>query len=328
MSENLTLLARRRDTPCFPPGPDQLLVYEWHAWQGFLVSQVFPHAFRLSAHVDDSIEAILDTIPKKTTAFLFHLDCSRTHHFPHQRSALTQALSARGIHVSNRATTDITKRHLQSTCRRLGLNSVQADREGDPYTRLIVKTNLNSGGYGERRLSAAERRLLRVPAPFAPINNATEYRVLTRRDIPSAWWAQPALTIERYIENQANRIHRVHVAGPRLVLSTGVAAGVLRRFGTERQRINYFLTRETLAENSAPSQAVAQILQQVLPFLEGFQLDYGAIDVVEDETGTPYIIDVNTTPGWGEAYQPGLFEHLRGCALCNTRNTRTQGNLP
>lgn len=301
--------------PCFPPGPDQLVVYEWHAWQGFLVSQVFPRAFRLPAHVDDSLEAILDTIPRTAAAFLFHLDCSRTYHFPHQRSALIQALHARGIHVLNWATTDITKRHLQSACQQLGLHTVQAAQEGDPQTRLIVKTNLNSGGYGERRLSVAERTLLGAPAAFAPISNATEYCVLPRQDIPSAWWEQPALAIERYIENQANRIHRVHVAGPRLVLSTGVAEGVLRRFGTERQRVNYFLTRTTLAENSAPSQAVAQILQQVLPFLDGFELDYGAIDVVEDDTGSPYIIDVNTTPGWGEAHQPGLFEHLRGCDL-------------
>jgi len=41
------------------------------------------------------------------------------------------------------------------------------------------------------------------------------------------------------------------------------------------------------------------------------RVDFACLDVVMDDSSNPYIIDVNTTPGFFGAPQPGLGEHLR-----------------
>ena len=46
-------------------------------------------------------------------------------------------------------------------------------------------------------------------------------------------------------------------------------------------------------------------------FCRAFKLDIGALDVLLNDKGTPYIIDANPTSyGGANCDQPGLMEHL------------------
>jgi hypothetical protein len=58
------------------------------------------------------------------------------------------------------------------------------------------------------------------------------------------------------------------------------------------------------------SVSAARCLAAVTKFVEHVALDFGAIDIVEDDHGRVYIIDVNATPFWGQAEPKQVIRHL------------------
>src|SRR5882757_5846463 len=60
---NVTAQGARMPIETPPPGGTGLVVYQWMAWRGFLAARLFPAATPLHARFDDSVDAVLATIP-------------------------------------------------------------------------------------------------------------------------------------------------------------------------------------------------------------------------------------------------------------------------
>ena len=58
--------------------------------------------------------------------------------------------------------------------------------------------------------------------------------------------------------------------------------------------------------------SIAAVLRDAAAFCEAVGLDFGALDVLHDDAGRHYIIDMNVTP-WSGTFggRFGLAEHLR-----------------
>ena len=133
------------------------VVYEWNAWDGFLISLLVPEATILHAGINHPLTEILDALPTDAQNFLFHLDCTITTRFPACRLQLISILEERGIGIFNHDSSDITKKTIQKQCASLHLNTTLAGPDGDPNEQLIVKTNFNFGGKNEQTLSEEDR---------------------------------------------------------------------------------------------------------------------------------------------------------------------------
>lgn len=281
-----------------------LAVLEWNAWHGFMAALLFPRADRIVVDTGERWERLLDRIPARTRAVLPHIDLSRTSRVPRGRAELCAALRDRGVRILNEHVTDISKGHVQRECARLGLPTVAAAREGDPEERVIVKTVLNAGGKKERWLTRGERRRLGVGPLSRHLRCADDYRVLRRRDVPRSWWSDPSLCVERYVDNSRNAFYRFYMVGRRQAVSRAVAAVPVRRMEGELERRN-FLFHDFAGEGVSPG-----MLETARAFVAGFRLDFGALDLVEDDDGRAYVVDVNQTPYWGSESQAGMLEHL------------------
>ena len=80
---------------------------------------------------------------------------------------------------------------------------------------------------------------------------------------------------------------------------------------TFRIRRRHRSQREELPDQDAIPHAAAIVLEQVVKFTKAVGVDYCAIDVVVDDEGRPYIVDLNTTPHWGDGGHPELLTFLR-----------------
>ena len=255
---------------------------------------------------------MLDRLAPGSRRFLFHLNLTFTARLPGKREVLCRELERKGIEVWNGLVSDTTRRTIQRRCRELRLASTLASQEGDPDELLIVKTDLNYGGSYERRLTAEERERLGLPEPSAHIRGPGDYRVIPRREVDNELWSDPGLVIERYIQNSRRSYFRAYVLGDRLVISEAVSPRHIKKMEVGLPRRNAFIPlrdlknlREPVMDWVAPS-----LLRTLLTFLEGFGLAFGALDLVEDDGGQAFIIDVNPTPYWGTEVYGELLDFL------------------
>jgi hypothetical protein len=229
-------------------------------------------------------------------------------------SAFIQILSQRNVRVFNCLPQDIRKRTIQSRCRDFGLPSVTAPASGPDEELLIVKTDLNSGGEREQLLSAAQKALFNLTPHPGPMKRPEDYFVSRRVDLPADVWNDPTLVVERYVKNPLDRFFRVYVAANSVVISEAYTDVHVKRMAGPIRRYNHWLWRQAeriYGDSTPPSNLPPRLLQTAGLFLNRFQLDYGAIDIVESQDGEFYVVDVNKTPYWGDEKQPGLIEHLR-----------------
>jgi hypothetical protein len=140
-----------------------------------------------------------------------------------------------------------------------------------------------------------------------------DYFVSRRGDLAPDVWNDPTLVVERYVKNPLGRFFRVYVAVNAIVISEAYTDTLVKRMEGRIRRHNHFLWRQgerIYAESNAAADLPPRLLETAGAFLNRFHLDYGAVDVVENETGEFYEIDLNKTPFWGDEKQPGLLEHL------------------
>jgi len=275
------------------------VIYQWNAWNNFLLPRLLPNSIRIDAHVTDRAAAVLRHVPKTTPLFAFHIDCTMTARFPRERDELTRSLEQSGTRILNSTVTDISKRRLQEMCASLGLPTVAAAEHGAADELLIVKTNLNSAGLPESRLSYWDRRRLGVRSPKV-ITGREDYRVLPRREIPAAWWKDETLVVQKYITNQRDVWYRVYAWFDRLAVFEGVcrSTAVRRMYHAEQKRCGLYV------ENSAPGGAFVggddcapqSLLDCISRFRAGHALAFCSLDVMEDDEGRFYIVDLNVTP--------------------------------
>ena len=292
-------------------GGTRLVAYEWMAWQNFLASSLFSRATRLHARFDDSVEVVMGQIPPHATHFLFHLNVTLTSGFPASRTGLLAALASRGIRPLNERVTDISKPFIHQTCTRLGLSSTLAERTLPADVPVVIKSSLNYGGKTEKYLPPAEvaRMGLRLPENIDPEN----YRIMRSGDVPGPWWNDPSLCIERYISNSGNRWHRVYLWQDRILVREALNPRPIKKLTGNISSRGMCCTlvdgRYRTAAGSEP--APANLVARLAAFVPAFGLDFGTIDLVSDDAGQHYIIDVNTTPFFASK-AADVLSHLEG----------------
>lgn len=289
-----------------------LVIYEWAAWEHFLIRALVPNAYRLPARLGESARDVLASIPPGATGLLVHVNLSNTTHVPVDRHVLIDALNRRGIRVWNRLFPDIRKRALQERLLRLELPSTLANPEGPPDEWVMVKTDFNYGAQFELRLSGTDRRRLGLDPGLLPFDGAQNYPVMRRKEVPKAWWSHRGLVVERYVANDADFFYRVYVAGEHLVVSKAVCSEPIKKLRSDLDRTNTFTTRSALRAGYDAVSLPPRLVNTLHTFLEGTALDVGAIDLMHDGSDY-YVVDVNTTPYWKPwgSGQDGITDHLR-----------------
>jgi hypothetical protein len=284
-----------------------IVVYEWRAWDGYLVPTMFPRAARITARIGECAGDVVRQLPAAFTLFCFHVDLTHTSVVPIDRGALVQHLQALGIAVVNGSLTDISKRNVQSCCRACGLSTTEALREGDPDELLIVKTDLNYGGHPERQLDASERLIIGLPNQDGHERTSRTYPISRRRDVPPAAWERVELVVERFIANDAGLFFRAYVFLDRVVVSAGVVRDAVKelRWGVPRQDF-YFDGKAAVPDppqvydfsSYCDRQEIVANLPPLRRFCRRIGLDFGAIDIVVDNDRRWYVVDANATPFW------------------------------
>lgn len=300
-------------------GGSACVIYEWPRWQSALALELAPQAVRISARPNDTVDAICRRMSADVKVFIFHIDATFTAEFPLCRRELIEKLTVRGIHVINGEVTDISKRTIQRLCRKLGMNSVATSGEGDPDELLILKTNHNCGAWVERRSSRKRRRALGMGKLSTVIRGHLDYKVLPRREMDDAWWLDDQLIVEKYVDNRKHRFFRIYILLDRIVISDVVEHTAIRKMANYESRRNSFLLRDGggVEVIHRASDFAPDAVTQVLRLADEMSLSYGSLDVMMDDAGECYIIDVNATPGRNRSRpQPGMSDHL--CAALNT----------
>jgi hypothetical protein len=298
----------------------KLAVYEWSAWDGFLIPHAFPkdNLIRIRAHIHDAPDTVGAQLGRDVCAFLFHINLSQTDRFPYERRELVTHLRHLGISVWNDRATDIRKTAIQQTCRLAGLPCASPDPLGDADELLFVKSNFNHGGLVESKLTAELRRQLGTERPNPTIAGPLTYLLLRRREINSEWWTDKTLAIERYISNRSHRFFRAYILGRRLIVSEAYNTQLVQKMDDGIERYNYFITDSECTPSCSDARSrkrIGDIAMQVRRFVASFGLEFGALDVLEDDDGRFYIVDVNSTPYWGSDWQEGFMEFLRASGL-------------
>lgn len=294
-----------------------VVVLEHRAWHGYAIQLIQPHAMRIRVRHGEPAERVLAGVPHAARAVLMHIDASCTNGFIARAPELWEALRARGTTALNAQATDIRKRTLEARCDALGLPSAGAAREGAPDERVIIKTNLNSGGAPERQLG---RALGGVANPFGEalndtVRDASGYRVCRRDEVAADAWSDSTLVIERFIENPDGVFFRVHTVGPATCVAEVWSELEIKKVTVGvRRRVNHFYWRTPAGDKAVgPStDTVARVVALVHRVHAGMGITFGATDCVMDASGTLVVVDANKTPGAADiASQPDVVAHLR-----------------
>lgn len=290
----------------------QLAIYEYMAWKGYLLPALAPGALRVTARLEQSSGDVLGQIPSSCRSFAFHINLTFAQRLPGDRLQLLDALRARGVHVWNADAVDISKRSLQAACARLGLPTVRAERAGDPDELVLIKTNYNFHGLKESGLSRAERSALGYEEPRGCIDaDGGVYKVQRRSEVLDDVWKSNHWVVERYISNRSDEFHRVYLAGSSLVLSRVVDASRFKKMPEGIARTSWFFRIPTTTSPTEGETRPELVAHQALLAARAMNIDFGALDVVSDDAGAVFVVDVNTTPYWGAGGHPELLAHLR-----------------
>jgi hypothetical protein len=285
-------------------------IYEWRAWDGYLLPMLCDEPVRITARIGESDCDVLQQIPPDVGVVAFHLNLTHTAKIPSQRPRMTETLRGQGRVVLNSSVTSISKHDVQRTCAEAGLPTTRAECHGDPDEILILKTDRNYGGEKELQLTVEERQYLGMPPHDLWSPGHDGYRTLRRGDVPEHHWNVPDVTVERFVENRRHVFYRCYVAGASLVVSRVIDPSPLKKMPIGIERTSWFLDLRTTACMQGGTTPPGHVVAMVRRFCLCAGLDFGALDVVEDDFERCYIVDVNTTPHWGDGGHPDLLRFL------------------
>jgi hypothetical protein len=270
------------------------VIYELNAWSGFMLPRIFTGASRISAHTLEPIETLLDRLPKAMAAFAFHINLTDSRQVPLCRTQLCNYLRSKNVLLLNSEVVDISKRHIQQSLENIGLPTLRTSAHiGLDTDLVIVKTNRNHGGVAETRLTPEEYRALDL-AQDCPLHGKNDYRVLRRGDVPQLWWSNATLAIERYVSSTVGLRYRSYFLRDRHAIVTMRANNVVTRLGGSSIEHTICTTHSLLAKEAVFG--LPQKLQSSLHLLTRYlNIDFGAVDFLQDDSGAVFIIDVNTT---------------------------------
>jgi hypothetical protein len=289
----------------------EVTVYEYGAWKEFLLPACIPDARPITAKLDDVAEDILAKITADCRMFVFHLNLTISAGLPLHRRALVERLRQRDIVVLNEAMEDISKRRVQAIAALAGAPSTTATAPGDPDELLIVKTDYNYHGAAECRIPAQRLRQLGYPAPDdLPRPADTQYRIQRRAEIDAPVWSSPHWVVERFVTNRSHQFHRVYVAGDAMIVSRVFDASTFKKMPEGIDRESFYMTvAAPLGAPQVPAEieACGRLCAEVTRVAH---IDYAAYDVVNNDDGEFFLIDINTTPHWGDGGHPQLLSYL------------------
>lgn len=270
----------------------------------YLQDYVAPRAKLYRVRPGDSAEAILRRFSPPPRRFWFHIDWTVTRNIPAGRAELLAALRNSGAEIVNGDIVEVSKRSLHQFNRDNGFPCLAAGPEGDPGEPIIVKTNCNYGGSTERAVPAFIRRRFGLDRLSDSIRSFDQYRVLPRKDVPAAYWTDPSLVCERYIECNDGIWYRAYLMKPNLAICEYRSKEKVKKVGaSELVRTIWMRTGEDPGNGCPP---VATLVRR---FILKYGLDFGAVDAVTDQAGLDAVIDVNPTPFYRHPV-PGLVEYL------------------
>jgi len=271
---------------------DNILIYQWHAWNGFLISHLTADYCQMQAGYEDDISHVARYLTPNIRAVLLQVNLSTSACFPARRPQLIQALKARKLVVLNTEVDDISKRALHQLLEKAGLPSAKASENGPAEQFLFIKSNLNWGGGAEQRLPVEIREKLGVQPP-ALIQSWDSYYTIKRRDIRPELWSDPTIVIENYIANAENSFYRIYGFGDAIVIVKAHSDALIKKISGHPDDKNLMFSKRQLAERKT---GLADGLQATIQtFITHYPLAYFCLDIVHD-TKNYYIIDLNLTP--------------------------------
>ena len=273
-----------------------ILVYEWKAWDGFLISKLVEDRCRVTVSFSDDFARLDSAITPEIEVVLFQINLTMSHQFPQHRQHLIESLRDRGLKVFNCAIDDITKRNLHTLLNEAGIPSAKAEREGNPTELLFIKSNLNWGGEKESGISASELEKYGVDVPGNRINQHSSYYTTMRKYLPEEVWEDSTVVVERYVENPENSFYRVYKIGQSIVVVKAHAPELIKKISGHKDDINHLFSKDAILLNDTH---LPRNLQRVIrQFLLNIDLEYFCLDLVHDMNNF-YIIDLNLTPFHG-----------------------------
>ena len=284
-----------------------ILVYEWEAWKGFLISHLMADYCHISASYTDTPAYIERFLSPNIKAFLWQINLSKQHAYPPARVAIITYLEQCGIKVLNAKVTDITKSGLHQLLSSVGIQSTRATSDIDPDAPLFVKSNLNWGGEVEQRLPTQINKRLFGDQPRA-ITAFDQYYITTKAKLDTAAWQDDSIVIERYISNQDDSFYRVYGFGEALVVVKAHSHSVIKKIAGDQRDKNLYIYKSDLKK---PDTELPDNLKTLLDkFTSRVAIDYFCLDIVHD-TKNFYIVDFNTTPYSGtEPQTSSACDHL------------------
>lgn len=146
---------------------------------------------------------------------------------------------------------------------------------------VIVKSNLNFGGYRECRHNRIARRL-RTHPPHPGATFSPSYAVLNdAREVPDAIWNDPTQVVERFLPERA---------------PDGYAMRVWLFMGEQERCMRHISTSPIIKAANTLRIEPAVVPQALREKRRRLGFDFGKFDYVEHD-GEPILIDANRTPG-------------------------------
>lgn len=271
---------------------DNILVYHWHAWKGFLISHLVADYCQLEVRYEDNFQDLEKYLTPNIQAVLLQINLSCPGQFPAKRQLLINALRKRNIRVLNTEIDNITKRNLYSVLDQASLKSTKAHKTGPVDQMLFIKSNLNAGGIAEQRLPVELQNAL-LPEEKPVLGNGQDYFMAKRGDISPELWADSNIVIENYIYNPENSFFRVYVFGSSLVVVKAHSPALIKKISGHHHDTNLFFKRQEIL--SQKTELPAALQTTIKAFCIHHPLAYFCLDIVHDNHDY-YIVDLNLTP--------------------------------
>jgi hypothetical protein len=254
-----------------------------------------------------------DRICDSFATVCFQINLSVRGRLPLRIRDLTNRFVERGVFVVNGFVQDIRKSTLQKHLETIGLNSVRVTPSGSSHEVLIVKTDLNYGGDLERHLPPESIAAAGFEHLISPeIKGAYYYKTVLREMLPAEIWHDPAIMIEKYIDNAENSFYRVYFSGERVIIVKAFAARIIKKLSNDPRDTNYVTDLEHLKAGTDKLELSGELKRDLVTFLEQSAVEFGCLDIVHDGNDNHYIIDLNLTPYAGRRrIDPFLTNFLR-----------------
>jgi hypothetical protein len=291
-----------------------IAVLEWQAWEGFLLRHVLgDDAIRIETDpFREFPSAQFDRVCDSATSVCFQINLSVRGRLPLRIRDLTSRFVERGVYVVNGLVQDTRKSALHAHLEAIGLSSPKAAPSGSSDEILFIKTDLNYGGELERWLPPESIAAGGLEHLISTDFGAYHYQTVKRGMLPEGIWTNPAMVIEKYVNNAENSFFRAYFSGKQVIIVKAFAPGIIKKLANDPRDTNFVTDLEHLKTGTDELPISATLKRDVATFVENTPVEFGCIDIVHDGHDNHYIVDLNLTPYAGpKAHDVFLTNFLR-----------------